>query len=213
LCCGVDPDQHTPLSELLPPRRSRFVAATRRFAAIPTLGCFVPGYLLVVPRQHVLTFGQLAADAQAEAQDLLTALAERLGQVYGLPVLGFEYGLASAGVRRIEHAHWHLLPSEADLAGRLDEQVPGRRIKALTDLPEDHSYIAVRRQDTSLRLYNVEGPLESHQRIRLRRLVAALDPRVDDAAWDWADHQFVDLVRKTVADLAAAPTPSLEDPR
>ncbi|GLZ06290.1 hypothetical protein Acsp03_37560 [Actinomadura sp. NBRC 104412] len=198
----------TPLAGLLPPGRSRFVASTAGFAAVPTFGCFVPGYLLVVPRAHVLSFGELTAATLAEAHALIAELAVRLGEVYGLPVLGFEYGLAAAGVRRVEHAHWHLLPSTADLTGWLEERLPGRVIGSLADLPGDRSYIAVRGQDAVLRCFQVGDAAGAHRRIRLRRTVAALDPRVEDDAWDWADQRCAELIRTTVADLTDDPLAS-----
>jgi diadenosine tetraphosphate (Ap4A) HIT family hydrolase len=201
LCAGADPDRVTPLAELLPPGRSRFIAATPGFVAVPTYGCFVPGYLLIVPRRHVLSFGRLDQAALAEAQTLIDELAARLQAVYGLPVLGFEYGISTTGVRRIEHAHWHLLPSAADLTGWLADRLTGQSICSLTGVPSGHSYIAVRSQDAALRVFDVAGPMEAHQRIRLRRTVAALDPRVPDDAWDWAEWRRVDLIRATVADL------------
>ncbi|WP_433466985.1 HIT family protein [Spirillospora sp. CA-128828] len=149
LCAGADPSRSTPLDGLLPPGRSRFIAVGENLVAVPTYGCFVPGYLLLVPRAHTLSFGQLRTDALEEAQALVEDLAARLQAVYGLPVLAFEYGLAAAGVRRIEHAHWHLLPSTANLAGWLDERLNGEEVGALADLPADRSYIAVRTQQAA----------------------------------------------------------------
>jgi diadenosine tetraphosphate (Ap4A) HIT family hydrolase len=205
LCAGADPGQITPLAELLPPGRSRFVAATQHYVAVPTYGCFVAGYLLIVPRAHVLSFGALDRAVLAEAQALIEELADRLSALYGLPVLGFEYGLAAAGVRRIEHAHWHLLPSEADLPGWLEERLAGRALGSLVELPDDRSYIAVRSQDAALQAYEVgrdgDEAAQAHAQIRLRRTLAALDPRVADDGWDWADHRCVELIRATVADL------------
>ncbi|TDD62593.1 hypothetical protein E1293_43950 [Actinomadura darangshiensis] len=176
---------------------------------MPTYGCFVPGYLLVVPRPHALSFGQLPAGVLEESQALIEGLAARLQAVYDLPVLAFEYGLAATGIRRIEHAHWHLLPSTADLTGWLDEQLDGEEIGALADLPADRSYIAVRTQQAAVRVYDVgrdaDQVRQSHRRIRLRRAVAALDPRVHDGAWDWSEHRCAKLIAATVTDLQAPP--------
>jgi diadenosine tetraphosphate (Ap4A) HIT family hydrolase len=197
----------------MPPGRSRFVAVTPRFVAVPTYGCFVPGYLLIVPRTHVLAFGGLDAAARAEAEDLIGELAARLETVYRMPVLGFEYGLAALGVRRIEHAHWHLLPSSADLTGWLDARLTGRP-GSFSQLPSRASYIAVRAPDAHLRLFDVGRNANEvravHQRIRLRRTVAALDPRVPDTTWDWAEQRYSELIRATVTDLN---TPALTAPR
>jgi hypothetical protein len=178
------------------------VAGTPGLEAMPTLGCFVPGYLLVVPRAHVLSFGQLDATTLAEADYFIAALSVRLAAVYDMPVLAFEYGLATPGMRRIEHAHWHLLPTAVDLTGWLASRLSERVVGSLADLPEGDSYIAARGQDGILRVYGL-GPNASQirHRIRLRRVLAALDPRVPDDAWDWASHGHRDLMRQTVTDL------------
>lgn len=204
MCENTDETVCSPLQRLLPPDQSRIVAQTERLVAIPTFGAFVPGYLLVVPRAHALSFGQLNAATLAEAADLIEHLADRLTRIYRMPVLGFEYGNNLPGGRRIEHAHWHLLPSEADLGGWVAANVIGRHITGLTELPGDRgtSYIAVRDQQGRYSVHPV--PNEPTQRVRLRRVVAELDPRVDPGTWDWDSHVCPDLIRQTVADLSPA---------
>lgn len=209
MCQGADPRLTTPLQCLLPEGASRFIAASARFVAVPTFGCFVPGYVLVVPRAHVLSFGLLGHDALAEAGGLVDRLCERISAVYQMPVLGFEYGNNVPGGRRVEHAHWHLLPSHADLAGWLDARLAGHMVEGLAGLPAgtESSYIAVRDQRGRMTVYPV--PNETSQRIRLRRAVAELDPRIDAGAWDFEGARFPDLIRRTVRDLATA---SLDGP-
>lgn len=206
MCQGVDPRVTTPLQRLLPEGASRFIAESARFVAMPTFGCFVPGYVLVIPRAHVLSFGRLGSNALAEAGELVEWLCERISSVYQMPMLGFEYGNNVPGGRRVEHAHWHLLPSAADLAGWLNERLAGHALPRLGGLPggAESSYIAVRDQSGRMTVYPV--PNETSQRIRLRRAVAELDPRVDPGAWDFEDARFPGLIRRTVRDLAA-PSP------
>jgi diadenosine tetraphosphate (Ap4A) HIT family hydrolase len=206
MCAGADPARRTPLDELVPEGLCRFVAQTDDFAAVPTFGCFLPGYLLVLPRRHALSFGELAPDQLDQAHELVDRLAGRLQDVYRSPVLGFEYGLSAPGIRRVEHAHWHLLPTPADLASWLDVRLAGQPLRYLTDLPGDRSYIAVRSQDGVLRRYDVghdfEQARQMHGLLRLRRAVAALDPRVPQEAWDFAEHRFDDQVIATLTALA-----------
>jgi len=202
MCAGADPAVHSPLQQLLPPGMSRLVEQTDRFVAMPTFQSFVPGYVLVVPSAHVLSFGQLCLAARDEAERLVRDLSERIAATYDMPVLGFEYGNNLPGGRRIEHAHWHLLPSPADLAGWLAERLDGQVIQTLAELPggSGTSYIAVRDQQGQMTVYPV--PNRPRHRIRLRRAVAELDPRVNAADWDFGDRRFPEYIRKTVADLA-----------
>ena len=157
----------------------------------------------MVPRVHVLSFGLLSPSLLAEAGQLVDHLYAQIEAVYGMPVLGFEYGNNLPGGRRIEHAHWHLLPSTADLRGWLETRLTGHSIAGLVGLPGEtaSSYIAVRDQRGHMTVYPV--PNEPDQRIRLRRVVAGLDPRVDPGAWDFEGSRFPDLIRRTARDLAA----------
>jgi hypothetical protein len=45
MCLGMNPAICCSLQRLLPPGCSRFIAQTQHFAAVPTFGCFVAGYL------------------------------------------------------------------------------------------------------------------------------------------------------------------------
>lgn len=199
-CDGADPAAHTPMQELIGTGRPRVVVESSRFYVTPTLGCFVPGYVLVVPRAHVHSFGQLEAAPLAEAEGVIDVMAAWLAATYRMPVLAFEYGLAD-GNRRIQHAHWHLLPTEADLHGWLGDRLDGQAIGSLADLSGGPcSYIAVRDQDGRMATYPCEDT-DPAARIRLRRVVAELDPRVPVERWDWAAHPCPGLIRATVDDL------------
>jgi diadenosine tetraphosphate (Ap4A) HIT family hydrolase len=206
LCASIDPAVACcALERHLRSGQHRVVAATASAAAVPTIGAFVPGYLLVVPRRHVLALGQLPPPELRDFEHLTHRLAARLARTYAMPILGFEYGLNITGERRVEHAHLHLVPTSADLGGWLTERLNGFRIPGLTSLParRDGSYIAVLQAGAGVHVYPV--PSNASPRIRLREAVAALDPRVSPGAWDWQASPFPGLMRQTIDDLAANP--------
>src|ERR1700680_1779042 len=74
MCQGADAQVSSPLQCLLPEGVSRFIARTPHFVSMPTFGCFVPGYILVVPRAHVLSFGLLSRSLLADAEKLVDHL-------------------------------------------------------------------------------------------------------------------------------------------
>jgi ATP adenylyltransferase len=93
------------------------IAETEHLVAVPSVGSLIPGWLLVMPKEHVLSFGAVSADKLALLTAEVHRIAERWQSLFG-PLTWFEHGPAktrsSVGCG-IDHAHMHLLP-----AGHLD---------------------------------------------------------------------------------------------
>lgn len=86
------------------------------FVMMPTLGCLVPGWLLVVPRRPMANLTKLNTCERKCLQELIIALRHRLNYV-GKEVFYFEHGSvpgspASCGV---DQAHLHIVPLSFDL--------------------------------------------------------------------------------------------------
>lgn len=185
---------------------SPVVARTAHAVAVPTIGAFVPGYLLVVPLTHTTSIGRLSSTERHAVRVLADQLAHRLAALYASPVLGFEYGLNVSDGRRVEHGHQHLLPSPVGPALReyLRRRLPVIEVDSLEHLPSGDrcSYISVYEPGRKVCVYPV--PNDASPRIRVREVIAQLDPRVPTDAWDWQTHPCTDLMRTTVADLAGS---------
>lgn len=103
---------------------SYLLERTEHFVVIPAIGSFSPGYLLVLPRRHALSFGRVPPGLSEELEDLLQGIAEWARETYGKSVLMFEHGPASQTARGgscLDHAHLHIspVPEEIDLKGAL----------------------------------------------------------------------------------------------
>jgi diadenosine tetraphosphate (Ap4A) HIT family hydrolase len=192
------------------------VARTPHAVAVPSIGAFVRGYLLVVPTRHTTSIGQLPRADRIAVATLTAQVADTLRRVYASPVLGFEYGLNVPGARRIEHSHLHLLPTRAGPALRqhLRWHLPLVEVPTMEHLPTDtaRSYISLYEPGQPLSIYPVAN--NASPRIRLRELLARLDPRIPAHGWDWQDHPCPQLMRATIDDLSAtrpdATTPGVQ---
>jgi len=110
--CAELAGERTEVHDVYPQLASRLVLETDRFVAMPSLGQLAPGHLLLVPREHVTSFGELDADTRREAQDLYYRLRVGLSRRFS-PVVSFEHGSppgASSGGCGIVHAHVHFVP-------------------------------------------------------------------------------------------------------
>ncbi len=98
------------------------------FVVLPSLGALLPGWLLLVPKQHAISLGALQDSATANLNEFKNRLAGALEQRYG-SVCAFEHGpsrencLVGCGV---DHAHLHLVPFSFDLCSAVAPYLPPR---------------------------------------------------------------------------------------
>lgn len=202
----------TAVRDLYPTLTTRFVVATGRFVAMPSIGQLAPGHMLLVPRRHVTSFGELTAEEREEAADLHRMLRRVLTHRYG-PVVGFEHGSppqATSGGCGIVHAHLHVVPMGG--AARLPPPLgEGWRRSASRDWLDDAAAIT-RRGDGYLMWNGLDGdvwmePATDVPSQYIRCHVANLLGQDD---WDWratgAQGEFVRLVNEfsELEELASA---------
>ena len=99
---------------------------TRNFVALPSIGALVEGWLLLVPKRHFISLGELPDSMLSEMQDFKEFLCSILVACYGT-VSAFEHGpnaerrAAGCGV---DHAHLHLAPIFFDLLAEVKPLLP-----------------------------------------------------------------------------------------
>ncbi|WP_157038888.1 hypothetical protein [Rhodopseudomonas palustris] len=79
---------------------------------MPTIGCFVDGYSLVLPRKHAVSYASLPHGERQAGLALAEDARERLAQLYGDFIIA-EHGAADScdlGAGCCDHAHLHLIP-------------------------------------------------------------------------------------------------------
>lgn len=92
---------------------------TKSFFVVPGTGAFFPGYIMIVPKRHIMSFAWLTPEELEEFFVVLNDLRSILEAIYGSRVLAFEAGSKNDGagkhVTSIVHAHFHLAPVEMPL--------------------------------------------------------------------------------------------------
>lgn len=188
-CAELD-GSATDFHHLYPDLSGRIVLETDRFLALPSLGQLAPGHMLLVPRAHVTSFGELDARARREASELYAVLRHELGRHFSRPV-AFEHGSprgAKTGGCGITHAHVHFVPLGERRCATPDPAGAGwHEAGSLTWLDE-----AAELADTGLGYLMWHGPEASPlldvasdvPSQHLRRHVAAL---LGHGRWDWRD--------------------------
>jgi diadenosine tetraphosphate (Ap4A) HIT family hydrolase len=94
------------------------VFESRNFAAIPSLGSLVEGWLLLVPKKHFISMGALPEELVAEMEGMKAKITAHVGNEYGEACV-FEHGPAFASRKvgcSVDHAHLHIVPFAFNLA-------------------------------------------------------------------------------------------------
>ena len=85
---------------------------TENFAVVPGTGAFYEGYIMIVPKRHVMSFANLNAIELDEFFIIYSNLSSILSCIYGKRVFGFECGSGKTGAGKhktsIVHAHFHM---------------------------------------------------------------------------------------------------------
>jgi len=94
----------------LPPRERVYVGPRWRVAH--AFGSSLPGWLVVVPRRHVIALDELTAAEAADLGPLLRALTAAMRAVLGCSKT---YVALFAEAEGFEHVHFHVVPRSPDL--------------------------------------------------------------------------------------------------
>lgn len=173
------------------------------FVAVPSLGAFIPGWLLVLPRRHELNLAQMPTSRLDDLWSFVERFLPAWTAEFG-PITMFEHGPSGQGRNAgcgIDHAHLHVVPSgDWDLLADAKRQLPmleWRHVSGLGDVrPEltaGKDYLFLRAPDGRLwAAAHTDVPSQA-----LRRVIAA-NLHIPER-YNWRDHPHRDVVRATIA--------------
>lgn len=168
------------------------VLATDDGVVMPTKGSLVDGWVLVVPRRHVLCVGALEISETVALWRLTERVVHHVHSVYGTATV-FEHGPAHAsGVLGcgVDHVHLHVAPLAFGLAEQSARMFPSLVWRQVDNIWAEASKHHVRGQD-----YLWVRDERGHTRIAVpseptsqtfRRVIAHEVGRAAD--WDYRDH-------------------------
>jgi SAM-dependent methyltransferase/diadenosine tetraphosphate (Ap4A) HIT family hydrolase len=187
---------------------SRLVHRTSVVDVMAGLGCIETGYLLLIPRQHVGSMGELAWSELSYAYDVAAVMADQIRLEFGTKVVTVEHGSSGTDPAQqtrpacITHAHIHLfpIPRNADPFAFLpDGSSP---LESLTELQsaatsQRNYYFCC--WSAADRYLSTNSTVSSQH---ARRVWASLLGRPEE--WDWALFPHLAACRETAVRLAAA---------
>jgi diadenosine tetraphosphate (Ap4A) HIT family hydrolase len=174
------------------------------FVAVPTIGCIVPGYLLVIPKRHVLSMAQLNDIEIKDLNLFVKNISTALSKIWAFPII-FEHGPSNKSTNEkdicrngscIDHAHWHLVPGQLDLLSHLPTGINVKPIKTFNlfrkrlFLGEEYLYY----RDSKKKSFLIENPSPSGQ--FLRQVLAKCVGK--EFEWDYLAYPHIKNIQKTL---------------
>jgi diadenosine tetraphosphate (Ap4A) HIT family hydrolase len=168
--------------------QKRIIAQSAKLCVLVDMSPLCVGHLLIVSRDHYLSFAEVMKDHGSEVKDVLEQVAHQYRNTFGRLVV-LEHGSSPDidGSACVTHAHWHLFPLKADAIHQIIF-TDGLSCSELTDL-DDLVMMAEQRSsyfyvgDSSRhRLYGVGTKM---RRQYLRSVAGGL-LGIPDPEWDYA---------------------------
>ena len=171
---------------------SRVIYEDEHFLVIPPVGEFIEGGLLLLTREHILSFAHLPPEQFEHLERLLEAISRAVLERWGVAPLIFEHGPAperTKGVCCVDHAHLNIFPARVQvhpsLAGRMN-----LTMSALSDLSRlrgaEFGYLFVQENDRTRRSYDGENVPSQ----LVRRIITAAIGIPE--RWHWRDYPGYD---------------------
>lgn len=182
---------------------------SKNFIVKPTLGEFLKGYMLIIPKKHITSMSMLNNELKNEFIEVLQDVEYMLYLTYSnTNFLVWENGTGNNGKGKakdsIVHAHTHVCPSNIKFS-RINEmshfsfnQINFNQINEYND----GSYLLIR-DDNTKDWWIHNNPSVYIPRQYIRQIVAeeAFGENIGEDIWNWRKHPFTELMYETRNDI------------
>ncbi len=188
---------------------NRSVYESENFIVIPTVGEFIKGYLLIIPKEHLMSLAELSFDLRKEFLEVLNDVSYMLRLTYPVnELLVWENGTGNGGIGKakdsIVHAHVHVAPSK--LTAWKIMELSGFHLTKISysdlSLYGNHSYLLVKGNGNDDWFINDDPDLYIPRQY-VRQLIAE-EYHFDGDIWNWRTNPFYNLLFNTVKDIQDA---------
>jgi diadenosine tetraphosphate (Ap4A) HIT family hydrolase len=188
------------------PYYDRPLLESKHFEVWPSLGAFIEGWLLILPKAHQLSLAETTTTTMTELASVRRRVQRWLELKYG-PVVAFEHGPSKWHTPvgcGVDHAHLHLVPFDGSLR---------ETIAAVSSLPLRWRELAHLRNLASssfespyLFIEDAEGAfIATHEHLgsQLIRRALARSHHLEDV-YEWARFPHLPNVRSTIESFEAS---------
>ncbi len=121
----------------------RIIYETEKYYLVATLGQIAGGYVVLIPKRHILCVGGMKAEEIQEIIAEASLVGRHISREYlCLPIM-FEHGIIG---QTIQHAHIHFIPASLRLTEKIRTDFPGKEMDIIPSLAWLRSMYLKRRE-------------------------------------------------------------------
>lgn len=181
--------------------KERCVFETEHFVCVPSIGSFVEGYFLVIPKQHFLSSLVMPASYIMELLSVIPLISNFYSSIYHKNLVMYEHGTANVqnvGGMSVVHAHMHFVPCSQQIVTKCSEF----SFMKFQSLFEASEYYLMNQNHPYLLLKDVDG--DYYLSISDKIPSQYFRKRVCDTCGmpgtgDWRKYPYIDYIKKTLA--------------
>lgn len=173
---------------------------TTNFLVVPGSGAFIDGYLMILPKSHVMSCAELSPEERVEMENVIVDVKFLLRSIYSKNVLIWENGSGVDGHGKpktsIVHAHIHACPCSLDI-------LQATTLTGITLKQIDKYSLANYSRDSYLFVINYDNKwyicCDTNLYIPRQyvRQLLAIEQNINTDLWDWRSYPFWSNVEKT----------------
>ena len=183
----------------------RTIYENKYFFVMPSIGQFINGYLLIIPKAHVMSMAEFSKELIDEFNIVLEDVITILKLTYNFSdILVWENGTGNSGKGKakdsVVHCHVHVAPSH--ITANKIEEISTFSLAAIktNDIKNynKHSYLLIKDGTDSWKINNNPSVYIPRQYVRQ---ILADEYGIPGELWNWREYPYSDQVYKTVTDI------------
>ncbi|AJQ29131.1 HIT family protein [Pelosinus fermentans] len=185
--------------------QERVLFSTKYWVVVPSVGSFVPGYLLIITKKHYFSVLDCPEDYFEELEKIISFLGSLIEKVYNKKTILFEHGAVNDRLKGgccVDHTHIHVVPFDGELLNNDYIKVLSRKkFERFTTLQDEYQnkkdYLFYQNNFGERFIFENDVIVSQFFRQILCQELGIMNK------WDWRKNYGVDIIINTINSITS----------
>lgn len=202
ILCKIYKDRKNPQKKPM----DMVIYESENFYVCPAKGALVEGYLMICPKEHILSVAALPKVQRNELLNVIEDVNYILKEIYNTEILMFEHGSGEEGKckheKSIIHAHVHVLPTDIRITEDQMKMISMQKVTYDTLHQYDKVPYFWYITDSSMQEMYITADPEVYIPRQYARQILAENLGIKGELWNWRKNDFKPKINDTLMEIA-----------